>query len=216
MIKTQIRTINGSLDARISSHPDKCPHCHFGIVPEYIFGFVDRYSLFLSFCCVRHDCLRYFLVEYDEDHNHIFHLKRYILGKPNPTEHQQIIKDISPTFVTLYDQAQASQYYGLDDVCGMGFRKALEFLIKDYIISKDPASKNTIEKKLLGDCIKYHIDSQKIKDIASRAAWLGNDESHYIRKWVNMDVNNLKQLIQLTTHWIETEYLTDQMIAAMP
>ncbi|MBB6109730.1 protein of unknown function [Mucilaginibacter lappiensis] len=216
MIVQTVRTRLGNREVKVVSLPDKCPHCHLGLVPEYIFGYVNKSFLYLSFNCPRESCLGYFLVVYQADHNSHYHIDCYVFGSPEPVKHPQIINTISPSFVDLYRQAQSSQDYGLNDVCGMGFRKALEFLIKDYIVFKDPLQKSTIEKKLLGPCIKDHIDSQKIKDIANRAAWLGNDETHYVRKWVNMDVNNLKQLIQLTTHWIETEYLTDQMIQAMP
>ena len=104
---------------------------------------------------------------------------------------------------------------GFDQICGMGYRKALEFLIKDYIISRDSSLKALVEKKLLSACINDHISSEQIKDIAKRAAWLGNDESHYVRVWKNQDVNSLISLIKLTVHWIETEYLTEKIISDM-
>lgn len=44
---------------------------------------------------------------------------------------------------------------------------------------------------------------------AKRAAWLGNDETHYVRKHEHMTVNDLKRLIDLTIHWIMMEQLTD-------
>ena len=52
--------------------------------------------------------------------------------------------------------------------------------------------------------------------MASRAAWLGNDETHYIRKWVDKDVQNLKSLIDLTIRWIESEIETKQLLTEMP
>ena len=69
---------------------------------------------------------------------------------------------------------------------------------------------------MLGKCINEHIENQKLKDIAKRATWLGNDETHYVRKWQGKNITDLKLLIDLTVHWIETEILTEKLIAEMP
>ncbi len=42
------------------------------------------------------------------------------------------------------------------------------------------------------------------------AAWLGNDETHYERRWVDKDVEDLRRLIDITCHWIEMNVLTAQ------
>lgn len=43
-----------------------------------------------------------------------------------------------PDFASLYRQALAAEGYGLTDISGMGFRKALEFLVKEYAIRRFP------------------------------------------------------------------------------
>ena len=100
-------------------------------------------------------------------------------------------------------------------ICGVGYRKALEFLIKDYLIKKIPRDEEIIKKKLLKDCIKDHIDSTKIKTIAEKAAWLGNDETHYVRKWEDKDLTDLKNLINITVHYILMELQADKYIEEM-
>ncbi len=104
----------------------------------------------------------------------------------------------------------------MDQICGTGYRKALEFLIKDYAIKKYPAHKKEIIKKFLGNVINDHIDDVRIKDVAARAAWLGNDETHYERKWLGADISDLKALIDLTLHWIESESITEDYKKRMP
>lgn len=54
-----------------------------------------------------------------------------------------------------------------------------------------------------------------IKNVAKRAAWLGNDETHYVRKWASKDVTNLKQLIELVVRWIENEVETERVLQEM-
>lgn len=53
-------------------------------------------------------------------------------------------------------------------------------------------------------------DAPKVKSCATKAVWLGNDETHYERKWEDRDINDLKILIQLTLHHIESELLTEK------
>jgi len=76
--------------------------------------------------------------------------------------------------------------------------------------------KPPLKKTQLGTCIATHIKSEQIKGIAKRAAWLGNDETHYVRKWEGKDLQDLKKLIRLSLHWIEMETLTGEVIADMP
>lgn len=52
--------------------------------------------------------------------------------------------------------------------------------------------------------------------MASRAVWLGNDETHYTRKWEDKDINDLKSIIELTLHWIESEIRTQKLLEDMP
>ena len=66
----------------------------------------------------------------------------------------------------------------------------------------------TIKTTSLGQCIKDWVDDPKIKASAKRATWLGNDETHYSRKWEDKDLEDLKVLLKLTTNWIESSLLT--------
>ena len=104
----------------------------------------------------------------------------------------------------------------LMEICGVGYRKALEFLIKDYIIqgkSEDIVDK--IKKIRLAKCIDDYVEDEKLKAVAKRAVWLGNDETHYVRKWENKDVQDLKGVIRLTILWIEKEKETEWLLAEM-
>ena len=200
----------------INTHPDRCPHCHYSIVPSYNGATVDKNGAYLSYFCIRNECGRFFIYEYDETAASHYYLNRPVGGTVLATEYSETINGISGSFVDIYQQAEEAEHHGLKDICGVGYRKALEFLIKDYIIHTYPELKSIVENKLLAACIGDHIDNKKIVDISKRAVWIGNDETHYVRKWEGMDISHLKQLIALTVHWIETEYLTQQMIADMP
>lgn len=116
----------------------------------------------------------------------------------------------------IYNEAFIAEQGGLLEICGVGYRKALEFLIKDYAIKRHPDKQGEIEKKMLAACIKDYVSDEKIKKVAIRAVWLGNDETHFIRKWEGKSLNDLKGLISLTLHWIEAEILTENIFEDMP
>ena len=54
-----------------------------------------------------------------------------------------------------------------------------------------------------------------VKSCAQRATWLGNDETHYVRKWENKNINDLKLLIRLTCNWVTNNILTEEIVANM-
>jgi hypothetical protein len=128
----------------------------------------------------------------------------------------EVIVEISPMFEIIYNQAFSAEQQNLKEISGVGYRKALEFLIKDYLIARDEKTKDKILKMRLGNCIKDLVEDTRIKTVAKRAVWLGNDETHYLRKWEGKDLSDLKKLIDLTVHWIEMEKLTESFEDEMP
>lgn len=107
---------------------------------------------------------------------------------------------------------------GLRLVSGPGYRKALEFLIKDYLTSQQTSdeAKKEIANSPLMTVIKKYVTDKRMLTTAERAAWLGNDETHYVRKWEDKDLQELKKLIQLTSYWIQSEHLTSEVASSMP
>lgn len=144
----------------------------------------------------------------------------YILKKLSPSSYippilPQEIKDLSPSFDKIYAQATQAEASGLDEIAGVGYRKAFEFLIKDFCISQSPEKESEIKGKFLGKVINDYIEDPNIITCSKRASWLGNDETHYIRKWSDKDINDLKILIKLTCGWIENNILTQKYLEEM-
>src|SRR4029077_20095301 len=111
----------------------------------------------------------------------------YYYSKPQQLKDRTFsptILKISPDFCEIFNQAQKTEQQQWGMVAGPGYRKALEFLVKDYLRGLDPTKKEIIQATILGNLIANNIGHPKIKAMAIRAAWLGNDETHYLRKWV--------------------------------
>jgi hypothetical protein len=141
-----------------------------------------------------------------------------VLG-PKTTKAEEFSKYIlesSPEFSKIYNQALEAEGHHLDKIAGVGLRKALEYLIKDYSIIKRPNDEENIKKLPLGNVIENYVDDHKVKACAKRAVWLGNDETHYIRKWEDKDISHLKLLIGLTVKWVEGELMMEEYIQDMP
>lgn len=200
---------------QINTYPDECPICHIALRPRFICAIYHGANppdcqLELIFQCPRIECGHLFISAYlliGEISTFLHSEPIYPEPHPFPDE----IKKISPTFVEVYNQAIAAESHNLTELTGIGLRKALEFLIKDYAISQNPdEEEEKIKNTWLGECIKKFIDDPKIKVCAERAVWLANDETHYLRKWEDKDITDLKVLVKLTVNWIESCLLTEQ------
>jgi hypothetical protein len=224
-----IRTKSGqqNVQVEVDKTPDACPICHRSINPldlsvAYRMDDSTVVTLERIMQCPAENCQRYFIARYRcfNKPNGIMEGRLYqsVPTELNAIEFSKIISDISPDYCEIFSQAHKAEQAKLDLVAGPGYRKALEFLIKDYLLKThtDPTERAEIEKMLLGKCISTYISNDMIKQTASRAAWLGNDETHFVRKWIDKDLSDLKVLIGLTVRWIEMEKMTEEIIGGMP
>lgn len=189
--------------------PSSCPLCHTALIPQVLYATalenepdqIDDAVLF-NYCPECNECfISYHTRNIDSD---IFECTRSYPQTVQQTQWGEIIEQVSPSFVEIYSQSDTAEKSGLNQIAGVGFRKALEFLIKDYLISltTDPNEISKIKKKFLGKCIEDDIDNPQLKLVASRAAWLGNDQTHYEQRFNDRDISDLKRMIRLTVHWI--------------
>ena len=193
----------------IPTYPVICPGCGTRIVPDFLCCHRKENVIF-SKCNVT-GCDEFFLLRLWGDKYEI--LRNRPLSKEVFSE---IITSVSSSFGRIYNESYAAEQMALMEVCGVGYRKSLEFLIKDYVIqNKDEATADIIKKMPLSKCIDDYVMDLKIKELAKRAVWIGNDEAHYVRKWEEKDVQDLKGLIHLTILWIVKEKETERLLAEM-
>ncbi len=192
--------------------PDECPHCgksmfSYPLTTLDIESEVNK-SLASVFLCS--SCGRFiFTLSYRLE------TSQYVISSIFPYNQEnklvsESVKTLSPNFVKIYNQAATAEKSGLDEICGMGYRKALEFLIKDFSIYRHPDKKENIEKMPLGNCIDAYCDNKKIKTLAKASAWLGNDETHYTRKHEDYNIKNLTTFMKAVLTYIESELSLDE------
>ena len=207
--------------------PNECPICHFSIEPregEWTLAPSPegpKRVLEIIFRCPRRECGHFFIARYRRDDeptsvgplghaSYLFVLHEAVPSTPPQPRIPEEVATLAPLFPEIYSQSLAAESFRLNQVAGMGYRKALEFLIKDFCIKANPQLASQISSMFLSACIDKFVTSPEIKICAKRAAWLGNDETHYVRRWVDKDIENLKELILLTVNWIHSSILTQK------
>lgn len=224
----QMIIANKSDKYEYNEDPDHCPICHHGIEAVQIgsnfikTGALESDILQILYRCPRKECQHAFIGTYWQNFHHRFHTPDgpYLLRNTAPYSAKtpavpEEIKQLSPSYVEIYSQSSTAEEFQLDQIAGVGYRKALEYLIKDYAIHNNSDKEEDIKKAFLGKCINNYVDDTNIKECAKRAAWLGNDETHYVRKWEEKDIKDLKILIQLTQAWILQNLLTKKYLGEM-
>ena len=222
---------NSSRQISLRRVPKTCPYCHHAITPDYIAGLTRPVigdalsSADITFQCPA--CRRLFVASYRKaDATMVLKsvpAKFVFVGIANAQTQLQSFETgilaLSPSFGEIYHQAQSAEQNGLDQIAGLGYRKALEFLVKDYLIRENPGDADNIKQTFLGQCIT-RLKDERIRAAVERAVWLGNDEAHYIRRWQDMDVTDLKRIIGLVLAHLHLEdqhqLLQKQMPASKP
>ncbi|PHD95396.1 MULTISPECIES: DUF4145 domain-containing protein [Bacillus cereus group] len=216
---------DGSMNALIY-RPQTCPICNYSILPTYILIYLkDGLNREVLCKCPRRDCASMFFANYtygenpmrdpfrtpfDDDDEYAYVLNNLYPKNKAIKSFPKEITELSSAFVEIYNQAYIAEQEELNLICGVGYRKSLEFLIKDFANQLNPADTEKIKKDTLMNCIKKYIDHPKIKSMAERAVWLGNDETHYEKKWIEKDIQDLKTLIRLTVGHIELHLVSEK------
>ena len=200
--------------------PRVCPHCNHGMEPRdcdafFLYDDPNVVAYVLFFCP---HCEKCFMATYHGRFSvgYACEMSLSTLAPYSsiPLVFSDGINDISADFVSIYNQALQAEREGLKDICGIAYRKSLEFLIKDFCIHLHPESEDNIARSSLSNCIETYIEGPRIKALAKASAWLGNDETHYTRKHPDYGIEDLKAFINATVSFIDSElnYLRAQSL----
>jgi hypothetical protein len=207
-----ILSIHGIANVNVQ-RPSACPRCKhaigFDVLHAGHFNIVNGHRIFALLQCS--NCLQPFVCLYNEviyGGNTSYELFDVGPSRIEPRTFDKEIEQLSKRFVSIYNQAFAAEQQGLDEVCGMAYGKALEFLLKDFAISQHPENEKEISAMLLGMCIQTHVDDIRIKTAASRCAWLRNDQTHYLVKHEDKDLQDMKKLLEAVIHWVGIALVT--------
>jgi hypothetical protein len=118
----------------VNAKPNECPICHVSIdVRNLLFRAVRNNAYECIFQCLRDECQSHFIAyyKYAPGPGYNYFLLTCAPKKSKSKEFSAEILKVSEAFVKIYYQAAEAEAAELTEICGVGYRKALEFLIKE-------------------------------------------------------------------------------------
>lgn len=185
---------------------DICPNCSKPTNPQVVSqGYNENQlnvnSIYVTLRCL--GCYHYWVEEFVSPINGLI---THIKTKPQLPSDIPISKDlelISPVGKEIYVQSLKAEQEHLDLIAGIGYRKALEFFVKDFSILTNPDDEEKITKMSLKQVIEDYIEDKELKTCALASTYIGNDEGHYYRKNPDKNLADLKKYIHGVIYYLE-------------
>ena len=199
---------NGTTATKVAM-PVVCPHCGWACAPIVKdwkkLNYNDSRVYFVAYltnCC---DKIFFCLHEDNKDEPEYGLLLVYppVMTVALPDN----IKELSPRFVNLFNQAAFAEQNNFFELAGTGYRNALEILIKDFAIEKLKKPREEVVKKKLGEAISAFLPNLKSRIAADMIRELGNNYTHYLNKHEDIPFSTLKQYIEILITDIKLQLL---------
>lgn len=207
-----------SMEEEFVDTPNICMHCqNTGIQRETcgikLFGENDVADVIVFTTCIFCNCVTEHYFQSIENDSPFGELKNIKSIPGNVVELKLLSKNISSKFqrfTYIYNQAIKAENMDLDELAGMGYRKALEILVTDFLIQYPiegvekewlTAASTNLSNKI------SKISNPRLQKVAKAITWLGNDETHYSRLHPEYDIDSMKMFIQLLLSEVENEMI---------
>lgn len=186
--------------------PDKCPHCGRDFSAEVLSTVQSPNDdwLFASILACRF-CNKFSYIDVAKPpqsrscKNNNFYPQKVVCDLPYE------IETYYPEFINIYKQSLDAEAANLHDICGMGFRKALEILVRQYVFDKYPNDIKKMEKLSIAN-LTDKIDNPIIKELSAKIRRLGNDQVHTGQlKNPDYGINDIKNFLQVLCYHILME-----------
>lgn len=176
--------------------------CHQGIEPKYLAYSTDEYDgrdrdLQVVLTCPRKDCRSVFIAYYGLGFGGSYELQGCLPYTPKKPDVPESVAAISERFVKVYTEAESAHSHHLDEVAGGGYRKALEVLVKDFLIVRGIKDEATVIEMSLHDAVKA-LPSEVATNLAYFTKVLGNDETHFYRELSGKSIEELRGYLDAT------------------
>ena len=210
------RSLNGMTGSKFKidltlEKPMLCPHClafQDGItIGAHVMELGDaEYLSVIKFRCA--NCNKLYVVMYTFN----MHTKssKYELTYPaiSLSYSNERINKVSPRFIEMYNQALQCESVGNLDLAAIGLRASLEILIKDYAINELKKSRDEVAGKKLFDSISEYLSKDpELISSADVVRILGNDFTHYDRKYPEHDYEVLKSYMSIFIQLVDTKLM---------
>lgn len=199
---------------QVQNVPHICPHCHREVgmtLTGIVKGPIDNGVQVLLFefqcpSCQELTIGRYYAGAGRFTPTYAFSNKPYVYpaSEFQGTIFPEEIYDKFLRFTVIYNQSEKAEHYGCKDIAGAGYRKAAEILVRDFACLIHPSEKEKIcktnsAKNVVLNFLKEYLVMARLAEASFE---LGNDETHYTKKYEDKGLDDLKQFIGATVHEI--------------
>lgn len=210
--KTELRTVNNScFFGGAYQKPSTCPFC--GIETDattlsvsQINYKADSWLYVVAYKCTL--CQKRFVGLYEKikvnGHEKLDYIE--VLPRQAGKELPECLAVISPRFIEVHKEAEGAESFGFTDLAAMGYRKALEILVKDFAISELGKTEEEVAAKKLEVAIGLYLQQEELVKTADVVRILGNDHTHYKEKYPDFDFTLLKHYYEIFLKLIVTQY----------
>ena len=190
--------------------PLLCPHCgayQDGVIAERKLWPKDKDIYYGTICYRCTHCSRLYLVTIE-----IYPSKKTTeFGAFYPpvslSYENEVLASSFPRFIDAFNQALRAEARGDIELSAIGYRQALECLVKDYAIDVLKENREEVVKKSLCNAISDYLGEKELIVTADVVRILGNDYAHYERKYPEYDFALLKRYMEIFIKIIETKVL---------
>lgn len=178
--------------------PSHCPYCHTEVLFEEIYGTHNRTGYYYLVECPKCNCCS--ILHAPNSSSSIFNItpdQKLVIELPKH------IRELSPKFCETYTQAVKAENFGLNELVGLGFSKAIECLVYDYLVKVQNDTPVT----------NFAQNINKLKDFTdatiqlSLAKFVRNDEIHP-EKQSNFNLDDMKDAIECLITFFDAKYAT--------
>lgn len=191
--------------------PAVCPHCGFGTDAPYShktpYAF-NGHDLLVGICTCT-SCNKQFLIAYEYDPANSSYAPIIYPDRGFTPYSNEILEKVSPRFIDMYNQALQSEFHENLELAAIGYRSALEILVKDYAINELGQSQDEVISKKLCAAIGAYLHQEDLVKTADVIRILGNDYTHYERKYPQHDFELLKGYMEIFLKQIEVQYMVN-------
>ena len=188
--------------------PLECPHCHTAVYkdPSAIHELplnTEDTAVFVGLECPV--CRKHYIVVFKRDRAK----KQLDFVQMIPISEEKMefpgLFDLSPRFEKYHRQALTAYSMGFTELAIVGFRTALEFLIKDFAITEENADARRTGDATFNEVVKEYMGHLAKSSNVVRV--LGNDYTHYREKHPDIPAETTFKYYRIVLNEMNNRYL---------
>ena len=211
-IKKNAKDIQRGFDCEYDK-PSVCPHCGLGmdgqtISPSFV-DFDNGDKLMVQVCCCT-ACRRYYF--FAVLLNRETRQSRFVFLYPQ-YEYMYFNKNlnrVSPRFMSMYNQALRCEGNGDTEIAAIGYKAALDILVKDYAINMLKVNKDSVKNKNVFTAIKEYLGTSDIIKSEEAVRALTSEYAYYEGAYPMYDFVLLKLYMDIFIKYVETKVITNE------